>query len=156
MNKSYVVARSNYKHEIVVINYSKINGYKVNPKNNIKNSNIKVNYLIIVKPSFKKNVLKRKIKIKLEYYLKYLVSISEDDDSDARKALNDLERFREIVEYKYREHLDDKYVNLLLKKLSSLERGIKTKLVYSQIKEEKSHINESYNEEIVETRRRNR
>ena len=153
MKKHYIIAKSNYDGEVVVIDYNKIDGYKVMPKNDIKYPGVKINYLIIIKPSFIEKVLKKKVKIKLDYYLKYFIAVIDDDsDSDSRKALGELERFKETIEYKYRKYLDDKYINLLLKKVSLLEKEIKSKVVYQKLREEKQTIYEK----PVETRRRSR
>ena len=150
--KNYMVAKSNYNGEIVYVNYEKLEGFKVIPKNSIKYPGIKVHSLIIIKPTMIEKVLKKKIKRKLDYYLKYIISLidEDDDDSDYRQALNDLERYKEIAEYKYRKYLDDKYINLLLKKISLLEKEIKSKIVYKEIKKQDNK------EELVEERRRTR
>ena len=44
----------------------KINGYKIKPKNSFDYKNIKVNSMIIIKPSFIEKILKKKIKRKLK------------------------------------------------------------------------------------------
>lgn len=140
--KNYMIAKSNYNGEIVFINYDKLDGFRVTPKNFIKYPGVKVNSLMIVKPSFIEKVLKKKVKRKLNYYLEYLIAVADDSDdsTDFRQALNDLTRFKEIVEYKYRKYLDDRYINLLLKKISVLEREIKSKLIYKKIKREDNII----------------
>lgn len=140
--KNYMVAKSNYKGEIVFINYDKIDGYKVMPKNYINYPGIKVNSLMIIKPSFIEKVLKKKVERKLNYYLEYLINVTDDsdDEGDFRQALNDISRFKEIAEYKYRKYLDDRYINLLLKKVSVLEREIKSKVIYKKLKVEENVI----------------
>lgn len=145
--KHYTIAKSNHEKELVVINYDKLDGFKVIPKNSINYPGVKINSLVIVKPSFIEKVLKKKVKIKLDYYLKYLISLVDDDDSsDAHKALNDLTRYKEIVEYKYRKYLDDRYINVLLKKIAVLERELKAKAVYQKIHDEKLYDEPVYEE----------
>lgn len=160
MKKTYIVAKSNYEGEITVIDYEKIDGFKITPKNKIDYPGIKVNSMIIIKPSFIEKVLKKKVKRKLDYYLDYIVTLvgnstdyDEDDDEGLREALNDLTRYKEIVEYKYRKYLDDKYINLLLKKIALLEREIKAKIVYQKVKQEKTYLEDTYEEEIIHRRR---
>lgn len=148
--KHYTIAKTNYNKELVVINYDKLDGFKVKPKGGINYPGVKVNSLIIVKPSFIEKVLKKKVRIKLDYYLKYLISIVDEDDStDARKALNDLTRYKEIVEYKYRKYLDDRYINVLLKKIAVLERELKAKAVYQKVRQEKIFDEEMVYEEKI-------
>ncbi len=129
--KNYMIAKSNYKGEIIFINYEKLVGYKIIPKN-IETPGISVKSLIIVKPSFIEKVLKRKLKRKLEYYLKYLTEINDDDSTDFREALNDIERFKETIKYKYQKYLDDKYINLLLKKITIIQKEMKEKIIYKE------------------------
>lgn len=132
MKNNYTIAKKNNNGEITFINYSKINGFKISPKNKIDYSGIEVNSMLIVKPSLIEKVLKRKNKIKLNKYLDYITEESEDDGS-LREALNNISRYKDIIEYKYRKYLDDKYINLLNKKVDLLERKIKTKLIYKEM-----------------------
>lgn len=135
MEKTYTIIKEQHNGDKVIIDYSKINGFRVTPKNKLKYNGVKVNSLIIVKPSFIEKVLKKKVKRKLDYYLQYIISLMDDDETgttDLRFALNDLERYKSIVEYKYRKYLNQKYINLLLKKISILENEIKMKIIYNQ------------------------
>ena len=158
MKKNYTIIKANNNGEITLETIEKINGYKVKPKNKRNYKGIKVNSMVIIKPSFIEKVLKRKIKTKLEFYLNYIINlIDEDDDDDTRKALDELERFKETVEYKYRKYLDDKYVNLLHKKISLIEHEIKLKKQNMIRKETPKKVPVmDYEEEIVEERHRRR
>lgn len=134
MSKNYIVSKINNNGEITFIDYNKLDGFKVIPKNKIEYPGIEVNSMLIVKPSFIEKMLKRKNKIKLNYYLNYIIEQSEDEGSgNLRQALDNIERYKEIIEYKYRKYLDDRYINLLNKKVDLLERKIKTKLIYEQM-----------------------
>lgn len=133
MHKNYTVAKKNTSGEIALVNYKKISGFKIAPKNKIHYPGVEVNSMLIIKPSFIEKILKRKSKIKLNNYLNYIVEQADDDSDDSlREALNNISRYKEIVEYKYRKYLDDKYINLLAKKLDMLERKIKSKLIYKE------------------------
>ena len=46
--KQYFISKKNYNGEVVFVNYDKVNGYKVNPKNNFPYEGIKVNEMIII------------------------------------------------------------------------------------------------------------
>lgn len=159
--KHYTIAKSNNKKELVVVNYEKLDGFTVVPKETIDYPGIQISSLMIIKPSFIEKVLKKKVKIKLNYYLKYLVSLMDDDNpGDTRRALSDIERYKDIIEYKYRKYLDDKYINILLKKISLLERELKSKAVYQKIKEEeikearlRARLLFDGEEELIERRR---
>jgi len=143
--KFYVVEKHKYDDKIVQIDSGKMNGFKITPKNEISYDGVVVNSLLLMKPSFIEKVLKKKNKRKLEYYLQYMIALTENDDEDPstiREALNDLTRYRDIIEYKYRKYLDDKYVDILLKKVNLLEHELKTKLIY---KEMSYNYNYNYN-----------
>lgn len=135
MENTYTIVKEQHNGDKIYIDYTKFNGFKVKPKNNIKYKGIKVNSLVIIKPIFIEKLLKKKVKRKLNFYLQYIISLMDDessDPSDLKMALDDLERYKSIVEYKYRKYLDQKYINLLLKKIDLLEHEIKMKLIYKK------------------------
>lgn len=156
-NKGYTIIKINQQGEITLETLEKINGFQVKPKNKCNYKNIKVNSMVIIKPSFIEKVLKKKIKRKLEYYLNYIINLADDSDEDnTRIALGELEKFKETVEYKYRKFLDDKFINLLHKKIALIEHEIKIKL-QNRVKQEKRRtIIVEDEEELVEERRRRR
>ena len=134
MEKHYSIVKEQYNGDKVCIDYSKIEGFKFKPRNNINYGGVKVNSLMIIKPSFIEKLLKKKVKRKLDLYLNYIISLMENSDdtdpTDLRHALNDLERYKSIVEYKYNKYLDNKYITLLLRKINILENEIKAKMIY--------------------------
>lgn len=139
MNKKYSLQRKNISAKEINIGEKKLNGYKVTPRNKVKEIS-KVNSVMIVNPSFIDKVLKKKIKKKLDYYLQYIISVLDDssegdDDTNLKLALNDVAHFKSIIEYKYSKYLDQKYINLLLKKLNLLEHELKLKVVYKYVPE---------------------
>ena len=141
----YTVAKQTNNGEVTFINYSKMDGFKITPKNNVEYPGIEINSMLIVKPTFIEKVLKRKNKIKLNYYLNYIIDESEDDSSNLREVLDNIERYKGIIEYKYRKYLSDKYINLLRKKLDVVEKKIRTKLIYQELEFNQKEIQ---NEEV--------
>lgn len=145
--KHYYICKKGNNREIIFLDYNKLRGFGFTPKNNVKYDGIIVNKMVIIKPSMIEKVLKRKIKRKLDLYLKLIVRfIDSEDGSDGnalREALNDLSRYKSIVEYKYRKYLDEKYLKILLKKISILEYELNYKLIdndqYSYEEEKTSH-----------------
>ena len=134
--KHYIVQKVEKKADKITFSHKQMDGFKVTPHNHLHYPGISVNSMLIVKPSLIEKLLKKKNQRKLDYYLQYIISLLDsndgNDDSTFRTALNDLTRYREIVEYKYRKYLDDKYINLLLKKIDLLEHEIKSKMVYKE------------------------
>lgn len=143
-NRYYITKKNNSIGMDATIDYSKIGGLDISPKNRISYDGIVVNKLVIVKRSFIERILKKKIKRKLELYLKFIMDFidSDEDDSDSlREALNDITRYKEIINYKYRKHLGDKYIDSLLKKIEFLEHELKIKLY--MINEKQSILSEN-------------
>ena len=54
--------------------------------------------------------------------------------------MNDLSRYRDVIEYKYQKYLDEKYIALLLQKIAILEYELKQKFVsmmnYQEVEKE--------------------
>lgn len=131
-NSHYVLCKNYKNNELICMNYELTKGFKFKPKNKISYNGIKVDEMIIINPSFVEKILKRKVKRKLDSYLKFLISILEDDNDDPtslRNALNDLEKYKRTVINKYRDYLDKNYIDLLLKKINVLEKELKAKLI---------------------------
>ena len=128
--KQFFISKKNYNGEVVFVNSDKINGYKISPKNNYPYEGIKVNEMIIIKPSLIEKIIKRKIKNRLDFYLKIIILNLDDDSSDdTRIALDDLARYKKVIKEKYSIYLDEKYMALLNKKISVIERELKNNLL---------------------------
>lgn len=146
--KHYFIYKKNNNSKIVFIDYDKLLGFKFQPQNNVYYDGIKVNKMIVINPSMIEKVLKRKIKRKLDLFLKLMIRYVEEDDGSngtvLREALNDLTRYKQIIAYKYRKYLDAKYLNALFKKIAILEYELNSRLV----------IEKQYEEEITNSRHR--
>ena len=133
MNQQYKLKTKN-KYNGVDVNLLIDNkGYKVKPKNKIKYDGVTVNEMFVIKPSFIEKLLKRKIGAKLDRYLQKIIELLDDDDSDAGRVsefITELGHYREVIKNSYRRYLDQKYIELLLKKIELLEYELKKKLMY--------------------------
>ncbi|MCI8444845.1 MAG: hypothetical protein HFG15_00255 [Bacilli bacterium] len=118
------------------INFRKLKGFKVTPKNKIRYNGVQVKEMVIFNVTFVKKVLERKTRIKLESYLQYIMRILEmidttgGDDGTINIALNDLDRYKRTIMNKYRVYLDKRYTELLLKKIALYERELRMKQAY--------------------------
>ena len=149
--RHYYIYRKDNNKEIIYIDYDKLKGFGLSPKNNVKYDGVIVNKMVIIKPSMIEKVLKKKIKRKLDLYLKFIIKYIETDDESGdalKEALNDLSRYKNIVQYKYKKYLDDKYLEILLKKIAILEYELNSKLI--DIKQ----IDYDYTPEEVTTHKR--
>lgn len=147
----YYINKKNPNKEIIFIDYDKMKGIDFSPKNKVNHDGIVVNKMIIIKPSMIEKILKRKIKKKLDLYLKLIIRFIESDDSDngesLREALNDLTRYKSIIAHKYQKYLDEKYLSILVKKINILEYELNSKLINYQ-------NYDVYEEELTSHRRR--
>ena len=128
--KNYICKRAS-NGSIIILDKNALNGLSFNPKNSSKYG-IAISKMIIVSPDIVKKLLIKSTKRKLDKFIRLLASLADDDDAtDAslREALNDLSRYRNIVEYKYNKYLDEKYKEQLIAKIDILEGEIKKKIL---------------------------
>ena len=134
MKQNYLLVKDTFERAIASIDYAKLDGFKFNPRNQVEYDGIMVNEMVLMNPSFIENVLKRKTKKKLELYLRFIISLIDNESNassdDLRQALDGLVRYKGIVENKYRRYLDERYMNVLLKKIDLLEQELKMKIIY--------------------------
>ncbi len=140
----YYLVRNEYNNHDAIIDNRKLRGFQVTPKNQVKYDGVQVNHMTVIKPAFIEKVLKRKIKRRLDLYLQYIIRLLDDTENHSggndgiRIALNDLDRYKSIIRNKYRMYLDEKYIELLLKKIVLLERELKIKNYYYEQELEES------------------
>ena len=133
MEQHYYVCKKGKDIQILYLDYDKLKGFNFNPRNNVKYDGIIVNKMVIIKPSMIEKVLKKKIKRKLDLYLKLIINFIESNDSSdgesLREALNDLTRYKSIINNKYKKYLDEKYLKILSKKIAILEYELNNKFM---------------------------
>lgn len=151
-SKHYNIVKKNNDGSIVMLSFDKLNGFDISPKNKIKYDGIVVNKMVILNKTLIEKLLKRKIKLKLESYLKLIMRLVENDDSDGdtlREVLDDLARYKSIIKNKYIKYLDEVYINVLKKKIEIIEYELKKKIVQLELED-------AYEEELEETYNRRR
>ena len=137
--KKYVIVKKPKKQTITVEEFENLKGYTVSPKKDFKYENmIKVKKITIDNPDLIKDFVDKKCKRNMTKVLTILSFVNENDDgSEGRPlmlALNEIEKFRQLLIYKYQEHLSKKEYREYLKKLEILTSEIKLRL--SVLKEE--------------------
>jgi len=141
--KHYLLTSGDFNGSVIYIDYDKLKGFRVQPRNQVEYDGVSVNKMILMKPSFIEKVLKRKVKLKLDSYLQYIIRMMEEENNDEDGAIiemvmNDLERYKRMIINKYRMYLESEYLELLMKKISLLERELAIKkMVYEEPVEEK-------------------
>ena len=138
-NQGFLLVKNYNFPKISEISLEKLNGFSFKPRNSIKYEGVVVSKLVMFNPSFTETILKKKIRNRLELYLRFIISIIEDDSdtdiSDLRAALNDLTRYKSIIRRKYLLYLDQRYAEMLLKKIQLLEEQLRHKIVTYEPKE---------------------
>lgn len=132
--RHYKIIKNKYDRKKISLDEKKLVGFSVKPRNNVYYSGVEVNRMMLVNRNFIQTVLKKKIKRKLDLYLQYIVDIMNDSDEDSgttiRFALNDLEKYRSIIENNYKKYLEQKYIEQLLKKIRLIEHELRVKEYY--------------------------
>lgn len=121
------------------INVSLNDGLKLKPRNLDKYDVPNVDTIMFFNKSFIEKILHKKLVRKLNYYLKYILELLNDDSASGdtiREALNDLTRYKSIVEYKYQQYLDEKFLEQFMHQMDTLEKELKMRLLYQSFYDE--------------------
>ena len=116
--------------EDVYFEYDKIDGYSVKPKVS-KNDEIEVSKIVFVNPELSEKIIRRKIDKKIDYLLKQLKFIEEDNDSDEgaiKKCLMDTEKLKIQIINNYVKYLGHTYESLTIKKIQIITSQLRYKL----------------------------
>ena len=138
-NQYYCITKKGKAGDIVYFDYEKLSGgYDIKPRNSFSYDGIKVNKLIIIKQTFIEKLLRRKVKKKLEIYIQYVIDLLDSDeepnDGIFSEVLNDLNRYKDILEFKYKKYLNEEYIELMIKKINLLEYELKLKIMNQKSK----------------------
>lgn len=154
MKKNKYLLNKQAEVQTVELDFNKINGLLIKPKNKINYEGVLVNKLVLINKTFIEMILKKKIKNKLNLYLGYIIEFAENDtDGDnARVALSDIERYKTIVINRYAKYLDTKYIEILLKKIELIEKELIKKYKQFLIKKEAMQMEEKEEEKIGKSR----
>ena len=115
--------------EDVYFEYDKIDGYSVKPKVS-KNDEIEVSKIVFVNPELSEKIIRRKIDKKIDYLLKQLKFIEEDNDSDEgaiKKCLMDTEKLKIQIINNYVKYLGHTYESLTIKKIQIITSQLRYK-----------------------------
>lgn len=129
----YLIVKKKDQKEIVYMEYDKLKGYTIAPKNPKPFQDcINVNQMIVIQPSFIEKLVHKKLNKRFKHLLSLITILFETDDETGtalKEALNEIEKFRIEVKNKYREYLSKEELKLMAKKLSFLQAEAKKRLV---------------------------
>ena len=128
----YLVVKTKDKKEIVYMEYDKLTGYDITPKNQKTFADcIQVNKMILIQPSLIEKLVHKKVDRHFKRLLMLVTMLLEADDdtgTSLRECLNEVEKFRLEIKNKYREYLTKEELNLMAKKLMILNEEAKMRL----------------------------
>ena len=99
---------------------------------------INVDEMVIINPSLIEKLISKKCKKTLERILKFISFIYDDDETGEESvelALNEIAKFKELLDTKYKEYMKEKEYKLMIKKLEILENEVKLRKLYLNSKE---------------------
>lgn len=139
MTKRFVVTKDEQTQTITYKEYDSLKGYDFKPKNKLsKEDIINVDEMVIINPSLIEKLISKKCKKTLERILKLISFIYDDDETGEESvtiALNEIAKFKELLDTKYKEYMKEKEYKLMLKKLEILENEVKLRKLYLNSKE---------------------
>ena len=140
----YLVVKKKNTQEIVYMEYDKLEGYEMTPKNKKPfEDSIHVNRMIIIQPTLIEGLVHRQVRQRFEKLLRFIALMYETEDDSGttiQEVLNEIERFRIEVKNKYRAYMAKEELHLLAKKLILLQNEAKLRLdtLQNQLLQEKS------------------
>ncbi len=119
IGKKYYIDKKNKVKEMVFTNYDINNLYLLSPKRQRKDE-IKVSDILITDSKMIEAIVKKKIDIKLDKYIKAISMLDEDDEGDwstISQVLLDAEKFRMKLINEYIKYLGRQYRSISIEKL---------------------------------------
>ena len=126
--RKFVVKKDAKTDVITYMEYEKLKGFNVKPKDNFNFEDmINVNEMIIINPTLIEKLIDKKCKRTLEKIIMMLSIIDEDDSDDSSNVdivLDELERFKTLVTNKYEEFMEKEEYKMLLKKIDIIKKEL--------------------------------
>lgn len=128
--KRFVVKKDAKTDVISYVEYDKLKGYTLKPKEKKDiDELINVNKIVIINPSLIEKLINKKCKKTLEKIIKMISFLDDDNDgANAVLVIDMIDHFRALILEKYQEYMSPKEVKMLLKKLDILMSEAKLRL----------------------------
>ncbi len=124
--KKFVIKKDAKTDVITYMEYEKLKGFSVKPKNNVTFEDmINVDEMILINPSLIEKLITKKCTKTFDRIIKMISIVSDDDDdSGYMLILDEIERFKNLLINKYKKYMEEKEYELNLKKLELLKGEI--------------------------------
>lgn len=131
MKKFYCV-KDNDEKLYGYIDYSKMDGFKIKPKNKVKYDGVKVEKLLLIHPNFIRIIIRKKTTKRINSYLNYLLNIlNSDEDTDPEDLgliLEDTVKYKSVIINKYSKYMRTEDIMDLIAKIGFIEEELKEKI----------------------------
>lgn len=132
INQRFLVVKTKDSKTITYMEYDKIHGYKVTPKNNIKFTDaINVKSMVLLNPSLIEKMVDIKARKRFNHLINLLAIVYEDNDDSGEGlmlAKNEAEKFRMEIINKYKRYISEEKLELYESKLGILEDELDLRL----------------------------
>ena len=125
--KKYVIKKDVKTDVITYMEYEKLKGLSVKPKNNVSFEDmINVEEMIIINPSLIEKLISKKCTKTFDRIIKMISVVSDDEDDDSGYALilDEIARFKNLLISKYHDYMEEKEYELTLKKIKLLKEEV--------------------------------
>ena len=128
-SKKFIIKKDAKTDVITYMEYENLKGFNVKPKHNVNFEDmINVEEMIVINPGLIEKLIDKKCKRTFEKIIKMISVISEDDEDDDDTSfmliLDEIERFKNLIITKYKNYIEEKEYEILLKKLEILKAEI--------------------------------
>ena len=125
ISRRFVVKKEAHEETITYMEYEKLKGFNVKPKDSLEIEDmINVNEMIVINPGLIEKLVSKKCKRRLEKIILMLSVVYEDeasDDGTIEMVLDEMEKFKTMLRKKYKDYLKKEEYKLYLKKIEILE-----------------------------------
>ena len=126
VTKKFVVKKEAKNEVITYMEYENLKGLNIKPKHKQDFEDmINVNEMIVINPGLIEKLISKKCKRHFERIIAMLTYACEedgDDDSSFMLVLDEMERLKNLIINKYKQYMDEKECELLLKKIELLKQ----------------------------------
>lgn len=138
--KKFIVTKEQISGAITYLEYENINGVSFSPKNKkIDSDMINVSKVVVINPSLIEKLIDKKCNKQLERIIKLLTTLYNDTDGDGDTnlgfVLNEIEKFRQLIDSKYKEYMKAEKYKTLKKKLDIIDQEVKLRRNILKMKE---------------------
>lgn len=139
-SRKFIVKKDAKTEVITYMEYENLKGFNVKPKHNINFEDmINVEEMIVINPGLIEKLVDKKCKRTFEKIITMISIASEEDDDEGDASfmliLDAIERFKNLIINKYKNYIEEKEYETLLKKLEILKAEIERRRNYILEKE---------------------